>query len=145
MVSEAKSRSRQKEKLIMKTIRIKAQDATYELHAYKAGESVEIFKGSTGTFGKAAGSKTAGLVYVIRDGQVTAIDQDVDHAETWEWIQKWMQKGMDAEREHAALVAVAEAAKHCLAERDCKSPINSDSVLRHALANLAAVREGGAK
>jgi hypothetical protein len=50
-----------------------------------------------------------------------------------------------SQEEHAALVAVAESAQHCLSERDCKSPINSDSVLRFALANLAAVREGKAQ
>lgn len=84
----------------MKTITLKSPDSktTFELHIYKSGESVEIFKGATGIFGKAAGDKTPGLVYVVKGtGHVSAQDQNIDREETWNWIQEWMQKGMDAE------------------------------------------------
>jgi len=56
------------------------------------------------------------------------------------------------EAEHAALVAVAEAAKHVLyVAEDCQTeqPTKQisvsfiDDTLRQAIANLAAVREGG--
>jgi hypothetical protein len=83
----------------MKTISIKSPDGktTFEIHSYKAGESVEIFKGSTGVFGKAAGSKTAGLVYVVRgENGVTAQDSEVDGTELWDWIQTYMQIGMNS-------------------------------------------------
>lgn len=83
----------------MKVITIKAgKNATFELHIYRAGETVTIFKGSTGVFGKDAGSKTAGIVYVTKDGNgIRAEDQDVDNPQLWDWIQEWMQKGMNTE------------------------------------------------
>jgi len=86
-------------------------DTTFELHAYKAGTSCRIAKGSTLEFGKSVGSVSAGLVYVVKNPSgLRAEDNHVDAEPIWNWIQDWMQKGMDAEREHAALVAVAEAA-----------------------------------
>ncbi len=84
----------------MKVITLKGPDhkTTYEVHAYKAGETVEIFKGSTGVFGADAGSESAGLVYVEATPKgIYASDVDVDNANTWAWIQMWMQKGMDSE------------------------------------------------
>lgn len=75
---------------------IKNGATTFELHPYKAGQSVEIFKGATGVFGKAAGSKTAGVVIVTKQsGTVNAEDRDVDSDGLWKWIQEWMQKGFD--------------------------------------------------
>lgn len=85
----------------MKTITIKSADGktTFELHAYRAGESVTVFQGTTGTFGRAAGSKTAGLVYVVKGPNgISAEDNDVDDAALWHWIQELIQKGMDTER-----------------------------------------------
>lgn len=84
----------------MKTITLKSPDGrtTFELHAYKAGETVRIFKGATGVFGREAGSKTAGVVYVTKGIGIQAEDNDVDGHCLWEWIQQWMQKGMDAEK-----------------------------------------------
>jgi hypothetical protein len=86
----------------MKVITLKSPDktATFELHIYRAGETAEIFQGSTGVFGKAAGSKTAGIVYVVKDSHGTQATEDhVDNDQLWDWIQKWMQKGMDAAKE----------------------------------------------
>jgi hypothetical protein len=84
----------------MRTITIKTADGktTFTLHAYKAGESVIVFKGSTGTFGKASGSKTAGIVCVTQNIHgTTAEDMDIDDANLWDWIEDAMQKGMNAQ------------------------------------------------
>jgi hypothetical protein len=82
----------------MKVIKLKSKDATFELHVYRAGESVTIFPGTTGTFGKSAGSKTAGIVYVTNGLNGTRAEGvDVDDPQVWNWIQKWMQIGMDAQ------------------------------------------------
>jgi hypothetical protein len=84
----------------MNTITIKTKDGktTFTFHAYKAGESVTVFPGSTGTFGKSAGSKTAGIVLVTQNIHgVTAADMDVDDASLWNWIEDAMQRGMNAQ------------------------------------------------
>lgn len=89
----------------MKTVTIKSPDgkSTFTIHAYKAGESVTVFKGSTGTFGKAAGSKTAGIVYVSGSSAgIHVEDNDVDNAQFWDWVAEWMNKGMAAEAKSIA-------------------------------------------
>lgn len=79
----------------MKVIRLEGPNGCkYELHAYKAGETVKIFPGATGVFGSDAGSKTPGIVYVRRSGGIMAEDNDVDSASLWNWIAEWMQKGL---------------------------------------------------
>jgi hypothetical protein len=81
----------------MRTIKLKSGSSQFEIHAYKAGESVSVFPGSTGTFGRSAGSKTAGIVYVVKNGGVQADDCDVDNERLWSWIGEWMQKGFSCE------------------------------------------------
>lgn len=85
----------------MKTITLKSPDGktTFRVIAYKSGEGVEVFKGATGRFGALAGDKTAGLVYVVEGNNagISASDVNIDHDNTWDWIQEWMQKGMNAE------------------------------------------------
>jgi len=101
----------------MKKIELRSLDSetTYELHAYRAGESVTVFKGTTGTLGHAAGSKTAGIVYVEKGPHgTTADDIAVDDASLWTWIQGWTQKGLDAERE--TLKRVLESSRQQTAE-----------------------------
>lgn len=125
---------------------IKNGSTTFELHAYKAGTSCRIAKGATLEFGKSIGSVSAGLVYVTKDQHgLRAEDNHVDAEHIWKWIQDWMQKGMDAEREHAALVAVAEAAVNfkaaCIACDDDGMEMTATK-LDEALAALAAVRAG---
>jgi hypothetical protein len=98
----------------MKIIKLTGPDkkSTFELHIYKAGETADIFQGATGVFGKAAGSKTAGIVYVTKGGHgITAQDDHVDNGQTWDWIQTWMQKGMDAEADKITITPAADAVR----------------------------------
>ncbi len=121
----------------MKTIKLTAPDktSTFELHIYKAGETATIFQGATGVFGKAAGSKTAGIVYVTKGGHgITAQDDHVDNGQVWDWIQQWMQKGMDSESD-AALAAIDKLT--------CNVPLMAQDVQRHferATPNVEAYR-----
>lgn len=81
----------------MRTITIKSKDghSTFKLIPYRAGETVRVFKGATGVFGKESGSKTAGIVYVTEGAHgINAEDRDVDDKTIWDWIQHWMQIGM---------------------------------------------------
>lgn len=69
----------------------------FEIHAYRARQECHIFYGATGSFG---GTKDAGLVYVVKgNGHLNAEDDHVDAAHIWEWVQEWMQKGMNSERD----------------------------------------------
>lgn len=76
---------------------IKNGDTTFEIHVYRAGQSCRIAQGATMEFGASIGSKSAGLVYVTKGPHgIKAEDNHVDCENTWQWIQGWMQKGMDA-------------------------------------------------
>lgn len=112
---------------------IKNGATTFEIHAYRAGQSCRIAKEATLEFGASIGSKSAGLVYVVKDGSgLRATDLHVDEASIWTWIQDWMQKGMDAEKEHAALVAVEKAA----ATLACELCSGDDSKVTHCRMQL---------
>jgi hypothetical protein len=71
---------------------------TFEIHAYRAGQSCRITKGATMEFGASIGSKSAGLVYVCRDANgIRAEDNHVDNPVVWGWIQRHMQTGLSWE------------------------------------------------
>lgn len=87
----------------MKTITLKSPDgkAEFQIIAYRAKETVQVFQGATGEFN--TDKKSAGLIYVRKDGGISADDHHVDDESTWNWIQEWMQKGMDADAKIEAM------------------------------------------
>ena len=119
----------------MKTIKIKSDDGsiTFELHIYRAGETVTVFKGVTGTFGAAGGSKKPGMVYVEHtEFGVQAKDVDIDDRLTWEWIQRFMQRGMHYQ-------ALLDALRRITTEQG--QTLNSGAV-DQALAAIKQAEEG---
>jgi len=65
------------------------------LYAYRAGQACHVGEHKQFHFGH---DGSAGLVYDDQSGMGHhANDVDVDNASTWQWIQKWMTKGMQAE------------------------------------------------
>jgi hypothetical protein len=67
------------------------------LWVYDAGQTVhfDAFRRNGMTFG---GAKTAGLIYeTIDEAGHHAVEYHIENSSTWEWIHKWMTKGLVAD------------------------------------------------
>lgn len=78
------------------TLKAPGNNRFFDIYVYEAGQSCKVAEGATMQFGACIGSKTGGIVYVVRDNNgVNATDYNLTNQSVWDWIKEHMQVGLD--------------------------------------------------
>lgn len=78
------------------TLQSPGKDRFFDIYVYEAGQSCKVGEGATMQFGACIGSKTGGIVYVVRDiNGINATDYNLNDQSVWDWIKEHMQAGLN--------------------------------------------------
>lgn len=100
-------------------ISLQLNGATIQVWIGDAKQVIHVADRRSFIFG---GDKTASLVYEVQSAMHSATEYPIDHAPTWQWMEKWMERGLIAQG-HLEV----KNAKHWQAEGDAiKEKKNED-------------------